>query len=74
MSSVGIGTYASPARAQWKARICSTRLSSTIETTDEIPKRATFSGVSMVKASPITGMWNVCRSGAVMRVSGGRPR
>jgi hypothetical protein len=35
-------------------------LSSIIEITEFIPNRATFIGVSMVKANPITGIWNVC--------------
>src|SRR3989304_1805865 len=57
-----MGGYGSASCVQWNARICSRRLSSMIETTDEIPKRATFSGVSMVYARPITGIWKVWRS------------
>src|SRR3970282_819915 len=57
-----MGAYGSASCVQWNARICSRRLSSMIETTEEIPKRATFSGVSMVYASPITGIWKVWRS------------
>src|SRR3970040_1337978 len=57
-----MGAYGSASCVEWNARICSRRLSSMIETTDEIPKRATFNGVSMVYASPITGIWKVWRS------------
>jgi len=34
-------------------------MSSTTETTDEIPYLATFSGVSMENAKPSTGIWKV---------------
>jgi hypothetical protein len=36
------------------------RTSSTRETTEAMPKRATFKGVSMVNPVPMTGIWNVC--------------
>jgi hypothetical protein len=31
-----------------------------MEMTDEIPYCDTFIGESIVKANPITGMWNLC--------------
>ena len=58
-SLLGISSYGSPSRSQWKRRICSISTSSTNEITDEMPYLAIRKGASIMNPVPITGIWKV---------------